>query len=532
MNNHGSAAPSRRQFLHALGRAGGYSAVYVAMQSMGLLAAASAAPARPFALPAGSGKGIRVGVLGAGIAGLVAAYELQRAGYDVQVFEGNNRVGGRVWTVRGGDTVVQTGRHDQQCRFDKGLYLNAGAARLPTHHHLMFGYARSLGVPLEVMVNVNRSARYDQQGEIEERQAVNDTRGIISELLAKSVSRGALDAELGGIDRQAFLAQLDDYGALDKAHRYIGSERSGYASLPGAYDNGGKLTAPLDLKAIVQRKFWGAGLSFEEVFDQQAPMFEPVGGMDRIAYALFEQVRPLVTMNTRVTRLRRTAKGVTLGVGEGATARTVEVDFVVCTLPVTMLRKVDTDFTAARKEALARTPMAPSTKVAFDTRRFWEEDDHIYGGLAWTNAENEVVWYPSSGFSAAKGVLVGAYAAGFEGIESAQRFSDRSFAERIAISAGTIERMHPGRSQELTKPLTVGWAQGPWAEGVAVFWDEADGGAGRGPDYKLLCTPEDRVVFAGEHLSYLPAWQEGAAVTAHAAITLLAAQAAEKRLAA
>jgi monoamine oxidase len=526
-------SPTRRQFLHAIGRVGGYSAAYVAMQSVGLLAAASAAPARPFALPPGSGKGIRVGVLGAGIAGLVAAYELQRAGYEVQVFEGNNRVGGRVWTVRGGDTVVQNGRPDQQCSFDAGLYLNAGAARLPTHHHLMMGYAQSLGVPLEVMVNVNRSARFDADGAVvESRQAINDTRGAISELLSKSVSRGALDIELSGIDRQAFIAQLDGYGALDKAHRYLGSDRNGYSSLPGAYADAGTPATPLDLKTIVGKKFWGAGLSFEEAFDQQAPMFEPVGGMDRIAYALYERVRPLVAMNTRVTRLRRTGKGVTLGVGEGAAARSVEVDFVVCTLPVTMLRKIDSDFTPARKAALARTPMSPSTKVAFEARRFWEQDDHIFGGLAWTNAENEVVWYPSSGFNGGKGVIVGAYAAGFEGGESALRFSNRSFAERIAMSAATIERMHPGRSGELTKALTVGWSQGPWAEGVAVFWDEADGGSGRGADYKLLCSPEDRVVFAGEHLSYLPAWQEGAAVTAQAAIGLLARQAAEKRLAA
>jgi monoamine oxidase len=210
------------------------------------------------------------------------------------------------------------------------------------------------------------------------------------------------------------------------------------------------------------------------------------------------------------------------------TPQQVDVDFVVCTLPVSMLSRLDSDFSAERKAVAARTPMAPSTKVAFEARRFWEEDDHIYGGLGWTQAENEVVWYPSSGFNSAKGVIVGAYAAGFTGGENAQRFSDRSAAERIAISAGTIERMHPGRGKELTKPLTVGWAQCPWAKGVAVFWDEADGGPGRGADYKLLCSPEDRVVFAGEHLSYLPAWQEGAALSAQSAISLLQQQVTAK----
>jgi len=67
---------------------------------------------------------------------------LQRAGYAVQLFEADNRIGGRVWTVRGGDTVVQDGRPDQQCTFDAGLYLNTGAARLPTHHHAIHGRGR------------------------------------------------------------------------------------------------------------------------------------------------------------------------------------------------------------------------------------------------------------------------------------------------------------------------------------------------------------------------------------------------------
>ena len=518
---------TRRQFLHGLGRVGGYGAVYTAMQALGLLAPATAAPARPFALPTGSGiangRPIKVGILGAGIAGLVAAYELQRAGYAVQVFEANDRIGGRVWTVRGGDTVVQDDRPDQHCSFDPGLYLNAGAARLPTHHHTIHGYARSLNVPLEVMVNVNRSASFDFGKPVSERQAVNDTRGLLSELLAKAIDRGALDRELTGIDKQALLARLDGYGDLDKRHRFRGSERSGFTDLPGGYDHAGTRVTPLDLRAVADRNFWGAGLGFEEIFDQQAPMFQPVGGMDRIAHALYERVAPAVTMNCPVRRLRRTATGVTLHVGDAATPRQVDVDFVVCTLPVSMLSRLDSDFSTARKAVAARTPMAPSTKVAFEARRFWEDDDHIYGGLAWTQAENEVVWYPSSGFNSAKGVIVGAYAAGFTGGENALRFSNRSAAERIAISTATIERLHPGRSQELTKPLTVGWAQCPWAKGVAVFWDDMPGG--RGADYKLLCSPENRVVFAGEHLSYLPAWQEGAALSAQAAITLLQAQA-------
>jgi len=106
---------------------------------------------------------------------------------------------------------------------------------------------------------------------------VNDTRGLLSELPAKAIHRGALDKELTGIDKRAPLAELNSYGDLDKLHRCRRTERSGSRDLPGGYDRAGTRVAPLDLKALVDRNFRGAGLGFEEIFDQQAPMFKPVG---------------------------------------------------------------------------------------------------------------------------------------------------------------------------------------------------------------------------------------------------------------
>src|SRR5205085_12420339 len=98
---------SRRDFLERLCMVGGYSAAFLGMEAMGLLNAPPAA-AEPFGLPRASGRGRKVVILGAGIAGLVSAYELRRAGWDVTVLEARDRVAGRVWTIRGGDRIVQT----------------------------------------------------------------------------------------------------------------------------------------------------------------------------------------------------------------------------------------------------------------------------------------------------------------------------------------------------------------------------------------------------------------------------------------
>lgn len=90
---------TRREFLTQTGRAGGYSAAFLMMQSLGLLPVA-ATKASSVKAPGDTGKGASVVILGGGIAGLVAAYELRKQGYRCTLLEARSRPGGRNWTVR------------------------------------------------------------------------------------------------------------------------------------------------------------------------------------------------------------------------------------------------------------------------------------------------------------------------------------------------------------------------------------------------------------------------------------------------
>ena len=523
-------ALTRRNLLTQLGAVGGASAVFLGMEAMGLVHS-TPAHAENFELPAGSGNGKSVVVLGAGIAGLVAAYELGQAGYRVTVLEARHRVGGRVWTVRGGDQIVQMGRADQRVTYDDGLYFNAGAARIPSTHRVILGYARRFGVKLESFVNDNRGAGWDFAGKVNpERRMVYDLHGRISELLAKAIDQKALDQEMPKGDLDAFRQFLQFYGLLDDKGRYSqASFASGFASEPGGYAHAPTQLSPLSLKELLPNRSIGFPYFFQSINDMQPTMLQPVGGMDAIAHAIFDHIKPLVRLNSPVTAIRRIGDRVRIEHGPGK--HTTEADFAVVTLPANLLERIPSDFSPEKKAALKGINYLPSVKVAFESPRFWETDNDLFGGLAWTDRANENVIYPSDNFMSPKGILVAAYVAGWTNQDNPQKFAAFSDAERFRISKESIEALHPGKSHLLSKGVTVGWGMVPYSEGVGALWNEGPRGA-RGPQYAELLKPEGPIFFAGEHLSYVGLWQEGAALSAHEAIKLLQSQAAEKESAA
>ena len=142
---------SRRTLVELIGRIGGAATAYSALNMAGLLATPMAYAAPP-ALKPGSGNGKRVAILGAGIAGLTAAYCLSKAGYQCTILEARARSGGRVWTIRGGDQIAETDSTQRiEWQADRDIYFNAGAARISSHHQGILGYCRELGVPLEAL---------------------------------------------------------------------------------------------------------------------------------------------------------------------------------------------------------------------------------------------------------------------------------------------------------------------------------------------------------------------------------------------
>jgi monoamine oxidase len=513
---------TRRELIWHAGRTGGYGAAFVAMRSMDLLATPLPV-STPFEIPPNSGRGTKVAILGAGIAGLVAAYEMRKAGFDCTLLEARQRPGGRNWTIRRGEKVEFTDGTVQQCSFEEGHYLNAGAARIPSLHQTMLGYCRELGVAMEVEVNTSRSTLLESDKAfdgrpVEQREVINDSRGRVAELLAKAIRQGALDQEVTREDRERMLAFLRSFGDLRSDYVYVGSSRAGLKQLPGAAEIDEQRREPLPMHALLDASFW-PGVMFEEGLDQQAIMLQPVGGMDRIPHAFATKLGKVVKFGCPVKEIRKTPKGVRIVYTERGAPRSLEASYCICTLPLNLLRTTQNDFSPRVASAMQQVGYAAAYKIAWESRRFWEQENNIYGGISWlgsgpisvqaSNLGN--IWYPSGGLLSEKGVLVAGY-----GTESGEFGRLPSIEAKFAASRAAVEKLHPGRGKELTKPLYVAWAKTPYNLGSWVVGN----GYHEGP-YKEFLIPDDRIYFAGDHCSHLTTWQEGAALSGQRAVEMI-----------
>ena len=515
--------PTRRDLLTLIGKVGGAAALY---QAMTVLGHAKDSQFRGPPKLSGAKPGSSVLVLGAGLAGLVAAHELTKAGYKVQVLEFQNRVGGRNYTVRGGDTITEIGS-TQKVDFAPGNYLNPGPWRIPYHHRTVLHYCKELGVAMEPFLQMNHNALVHQKkafgGKPQTfRDLSVDWKGHVSELLAKSLNAGALDATVTAEDKARLLEAMRDWGVLDKNMKYsksmtLGNER-GWERAPGGGVDGAPIpNDPFTLSETLDSKIWNQiGFFAEHVM--QTTMFQPKGGMDMIGKAFQAKVGKMIRFNTRVTRIAQDDKGVTAvwtDTKTGVTGQT-SADWMVCTIPAPVMNQIDMQIAPEKKAAIRALPYGNSVKIGLEMkRRFWETDHAIYGGISFTDQAISLVSYPSAGcFSEGPAVLLGAYPFG----PGAYMLAGMTPEKRIetALNQGSV--FHPAEYKaEFRSGASLAWSRMPWILGCCATWTEES----RAAHYQNLVSMDGRIVLAGEHASYYGCWQEGALLSSLDAITRL-----------
>lgn len=512
---------TRRTFLKALGATGASAAVMGAMQAWGLSAEGSG-QARPPQLD-GDVHGTKVIVIGAGPAGLATAYELTQRGYDVKVFEARGRVGGHVFTVRGGAVSEEIGTAPQVARFDPGQYYNAGAWRIPYYHRATLYYPKLFGIKMILHENVNQQAysymenvRGQEGGRrLRLRELYADMTGHTSEILAKAVDQNALDLDLSQEDREDLLTYLVQEGVLSHDDYSYGPNNSrGVDQYAGPGNQPEINSDPLGLLDILP--FAAATSRQASIIYRMAPLLEmqetmqtPEEGMSAIyEQGFLPRLRNRVRFNAEILEIHQSPDSAWIVYRNKETGQIErrDGDYIVSTIPLSVLKDVPADFSDQYRAAIeAGSDYVSVGKMGLQfKRRFWEEDDWIYGGISFLDrSEIGTISYPTWGMLTQKGVLQAYYNFG----DDATRLGDMSPQQRIETALVGGEAVHGAAyREEFETGFSVSWDRVRYSMGGWSGWSAAN----RERYYDVLLEPDGRIYLAGEMLSYVPGWQEGA----------------------
>ena len=460
----------------------------------------------------GKPRNAKVLILGAGISGLTLGYELNKLGYDFHILEARDRVGGLSWTIRNGTTHTEIGGETQHCKWDEGQWVNAGPWRIPYSHTGILGYCKELGVPMEMFVNEADGSYFYYEGSVAGtlaskrvrlREVKADIMGHVNELLVKAIDQKALDLPMTAEDQDRLVRFLVTHGYLDpKDKRYKAFESRG----PGD---------PYDLSTLLKANF-GSRVRSIPVSEgtAAAPMFHPAGGMDQIPKAFARSLGPTrFTLGAEVQKIRQDEHGATVTYKDTKTGKvqTHTADYVVMCLPMTIISNLDVPLSADMLAAVKGTRHSNSAKMGLGMkRRFWEEDDKIFGGHLYSNLPIGEFSYPSTGYFSRKGVLLGLYANGPVG-----DLLDKPIAERIEHVLAHSSKVHPQIRQEFESAYGVWWQKVEYSRGGYA--------SGRGEHRAELSKMDNRLLIGSAATAPYsePDWQEGAVAAAWQALTSL-----------
>ena len=447
-------------------------------------------------------QGARVVVLGGGLAGLAAAWNLMNRGYDVLVLEAQARPGGRVQTVRE--------------PFANGGYAEAGAVRIPSSHTWTMKYITLMG--LESKLRDYSDDRGAHLWYLRGKRFITPTGpwpldGLTTAERANpfGMIRAYWGAGFTAVDNPrspafptAAALRLDRYTIVD------------YLKKHGASDAWVRLI--LASEGNVRRmNALAATMAEASIVDGPAPrMYGLAGGNDQLPKAIAASLGDRVKYDSPVRRVSHGQDGVTITFSDKTGQHQVRAGYCVCTLPFPVLREVEITpaFSNGKMAAIRRYQLLPVSRLYFQTKtRFWRTDPlGPLGGLNMigTDTSAERIWNTSLLQPDPTMGMLHSYMVD----EQALAFAATPADERVTKVKDTISAFLPDLAGQIAATYTKVWQDDPWQKGAFAFvppnefasiWPEAR-------------KPEGRVHFAGEHTSPWLGWQNGAFESAERAV--------------
>jgi len=432
-------------------------------------------------------------IVGAGLAGLSAGYELAQAGHEVTILEATMRPGGRALTIRE--------------PFSDGLYAEAGAARFYDIHDLTLKYVRLFNLPVVPFYPKElASVRYIGGKPIRLKAGESVTLSDFPPEQTVSLTSEEKSLGLDGMRRKYIGSKLKELGDVSSAEwppsglqKYDGMDfgeflRGQGASPPAVALLGGEVDPEERSSALWYLRVLALEQGAKHIYKIQ-------GGTDLLPRAFAQRLAQKIRYGTPVIRIEQQARGVQVAFWQGGAVETLAADYLICAVPFSLLKRIQVSppFSAEKQRAIAELPYGSACRVFLQSRkRYWEAEG--LNGFGETPALGEI-WQPTFDQPGPRGILMSYVFA-----SRARQLTAMPEGERLNSVTDGMEHVLPGMRANLEGALSKCWDLDPWARGAYVYLKP-------GQVFSLtpyLARPEGRVHFAGEHASAWHRWMQGA----------------------